>query len=227
MGPPPQLDGSRLLRAYRRLYVWATHRLYDQLAWAYEAVAWMVSLGRWDAWRRQTLDFAAGERVLEIGFGTGALLTGAAERGLAVWGADPSRAMHRVAERRLARHGVLVPRTMARSQALPFRDGTFDTIISAFPAAYILDPRTLKEVGRLLRNGQGAGESGRFVITGIGFRTERPWVRRLLALVFGGGLEDSAAWYARFAEAAGFDVTILDSQSTTVRVPVLVLRKTS
>jgi len=30
-----------------RLYVWATERLYQELAWAYDGVSWLVSLGHW------------------------------------------------------------------------------------------------------------------------------------------------------------------------------------
>ncbi len=34
-------------------------------------------------------------------------------------------------------------------EALPFRSGTFDSAVSAFPTEYIADPRTLAEVARV------------------------------------------------------------------------------
>jgi ubiquinone/menaquinone biosynthesis C-methylase UbiE len=59
---------------FARLYLWATHRLYDEFAWAYDLASWLVSLGRWSGWRRRALDHVVGQRVLEVGFGTGGLL---------------------------------------------------------------------------------------------------------------------------------------------------------
>ncbi len=164
------LNPSRLQRAFRRLYGWAAHRLYHELAGAYEAVAWLVSLGRWDGWRKQALDCIGDDRVLEIGFGTGALLVEAARRGLNAWGADPSIAMHRVAGRRARRSGMTLRRVVAPSQALPFASGTFGAIISTFPTEYIADPATLREAARLLRDPSDDRSGGRLVITGLGVR---------------------------------------------------------
>ena len=64
-----------------RLYLWATHRLYSQLAWAYDPVSWLVSLGRWNHWRRMALDHVQSGPILEIGFGTGQLLIDMTRRG--------------------------------------------------------------------------------------------------------------------------------------------------
>ena len=61
-------------RAWRALYGWATHRLYNEFAWTYDAVSWSVSRGRWDDWRKEALAHVQGTHVLEIGFGTGVLL---------------------------------------------------------------------------------------------------------------------------------------------------------
>ncbi len=121
---------SSLRRAYGSLYGWATERLYRELAWGYEIVAWIVSLGRWDAWRRQVLDHVIGRRVLEIGFGTGVLLETAVDRGMSIFGVDPSPEMHRVAARRMRRSGRRAPCVSATAQLLPFEDGSFDPIIS-------------------------------------------------------------------------------------------------
>ena len=85
-----------------RLYLWATHRLYNQFAWAYDVASWVISLGQWSRWRRMALDHVprkgvhvTGQRVLELGFGTGELLIEMAERGWRVCGLELSPAMHR------------------------------------------------------------------------------------------------------------------------------------
>ncbi len=214
---------SDLQRIYRRLYRWASRRLYHELAWAYEIVAWLVSLGRWHGWRCQVLDHIAGDRVLEIGFGTGTLLEAAARRGYEVWGADPSVAMHRVAARRLRSHGTDIPRMQAMAQALPVTDGSFDTVMATFPTEYILDPATLAEVKRVLRGCREDGTRGRFLVTGLGFRAEHGGLRRFLSLVFGVSSEAPVDWYARFATSAGFNVGVVEEEVQSVWMPVLIL----
>ena len=32
-----------------RSYIWLTERLYHELAWTYDPVSWLVSLGQWDS----------------------------------------------------------------------------------------------------------------------------------------------------------------------------------
>jgi ubiquinone/menaquinone biosynthesis C-methylase UbiE len=214
-------DEQRLRRAYVKAYAWAAERLYHQLAWAYEAIAWLVSFGRWDAWRRQVLTHAVGDRLLEIGFGTGALLTLAAERYTPV-GVDPSREMHRVARRRLARHRLSVPRVRGRAQALPFVDGAFDTVVATFPTVYILAPETLNAVARVLAPDVN-GQPGRFVITGLGSRSDHRAVQRAYGSVLGGG-EDDVARFARWSAEMGFRVTLVDEAAGLIRMPVLILQ---
>lgn len=215
---------SSLHRAYRSLYGWATERLYHGVAWGYEIVAWVVSLGRWDAWRRQVLDHVIGGRVLEIGFGTGVVLQTAADRGMSIFGADPSPEMHRVAARRMRRSRGGAPRVRATAQLLPFADGSFDTVISTFPTGYIFDLATLSEVTRVRSRSVDGGGPGRFVITGLGFRSDRLWLRRLLRTVFAGSAIDSVARYAGWVAELGFQVTVVDDVALPVRVPVLILQ---
>lgn len=138
----------------RRLF----HALYHRLAWAYDAVSWLVSLGAWDVWRRLALDDVAGERVLEIGSGTGALLVAAAQVGLNPIGLDRSTEMMGRARRRLARHGLPLRLVQGDWRALPFGKATFDTVIATFPAEVILEVEAWQELARVLAPG------GRFVV---------------------------------------------------------------
>lgn len=152
-----------------RLFIWATRRLYAEFAWAYDLVAWAVSLGAWSRWRSLALDYAGSGRVLEVGFGTGALLLEMRRRGWQVTGLDASASMHRVTARRLRRKGLQANRVRALAQAPPFVSGSFGTIISTFPAEFILESQTLVECARLLRPrsaGDPAGGS-RVVIVGL------------------------------------------------------------
>ncbi len=205
-----------------RLYLWLAAQLYGRWAWAYDAVSWLVSLGHWAAWRRQALDHIQGQRVLEVGFGTGDLLLEMASRGLDVVGLDPSADMHRIAARKLRRRGLSVLRVRATAQAMPFPNGSFDTVVTTFPAEYVADPTTWREVARLLR---ASPDGGRWVVVGAHVEYRHPILAHLVRLLFGRPPGQSLSRWPEAAEAFGFHATVLEGEGRWVCVPVLVLEK--
>jgi ubiquinone/menaquinone biosynthesis C-methylase UbiE len=136
-----------LIRTFFRL-------LYGQFAWAYDAVAWLVSLGQWTAWGRASLPFLRGPRVLELGHGPGHLQLTIGASGLRAVAVDLSPQMGRLARRRLARAGLTPRLVRARAQALPFRSDAFDSLVATFPTEYIVARRTLHEARRVM-TGEG------------------------------------------------------------------------
>ncbi|MGC8838853.1 MAG: class I SAM-dependent methyltransferase [Anaerolineae bacterium] len=214
--------GTHRLPWRLQLYLWLAAQLYGPLAWAYDAVSWLVSLGHWAGWRRQALDHVRGRRVLEVGFGTGDLLSEMACRGLEVVGLDPSAAMHRIAARKLRRKGLSVPRVRAAAQAMPFPDRSFDTVVTTFPAEYIADPATWREVARLLRT---ASDGGRWIVVGAWVEYRHPLLARLVRLLFGRPPGQALNRWPEAAEEFGFRATFLEGEGKWVRVPVLVLDK--
>ncbi|MYC94311.1 MAG: class I SAM-dependent methyltransferase [Caldilineaceae bacterium SB0661_bin_32] len=162
----------------RSIYQLLYRLLYNELAWGYDAVSWAVSLGRWDSWRRAALPFVRGNRILEVGFGTGALLPALQDETRRVVGIEPSAAMQRITSARLRRQANPVPRVQGTAQHLPFADAAFDTIVSAFPAPYILDPCTHREFARCLRPG------GRTVIVELVLAGSGLLLKLLYRLVF-------------------------------------------
>lgn len=105
------------------------------------------------------LDVRSGERVLEIGFGTGdALLTLAqAAHPAAVFGIDLSPKMGEMAERKLSKAGLLDAVYLQSGDAakLPFDDHSFDVLFMSFTLE-LFDtpeiPRVLDEVRRVLND---------------------------------------------------------------------------
>jgi ubiquinone/menaquinone biosynthesis C-methylase UbiE len=85
----------------------------------------------------KTLNIMPGERVLEIGFGTGqsliALAKSTGDSGL-VYGIDISEGMLRVAKKRILSAGLLSRVDIRQSDAtkLPFEDAYFDAIFISF-----------------------------------------------------------------------------------------------
>ena len=140
-----------------RLVRFGFRLLYNDLAWTYDLVANVVSLGQWWSWQRTALPWLAGERVLELAHGTGHLQADLAAGGFAPAGVDLSPAMGRLARARLRRQGAAWPLVRADVRRLPFRAGAFDSLVSTFPAEFIVHPATLAEAARMLPRG------GRFV----------------------------------------------------------------
>ena len=162
----------------RWIYLLLYRLLYNELAWAYDAVSWAVSLGRWDSWRRAALPFICGNRILEVGFGTGDLLPVLADGQRRVIGIEPSAAMQRITRQKLRERAEAVPRVQGTAQKLPFADKVFDTILCAFPASYILDPDTHQEFARCLRQG------GRILIVEVILAEPGPLLSLLFHIVF-------------------------------------------
>jgi len=151
-----------LLRTFFRL-------LYHELAWTYDLVAWLVSFGQWKAWGRAALPRLRGRRILELAHGPGHLLVTMKRAGFAPVGLDLSPQMGRLARKRLRDGSYDVPLVRARAQALPFRAGGFDSVVSTFPTEFIVDPATVQEIARVI------GEGGRAVLVpGVVFGASLP-----------------------------------------------------
>lgn len=215
MNMAPRL--TLLQRTFLRAYGWGTHQLYNKLAFVYDPVASLVSGGRWDAWRRLALDYVDGVDILEVGFGTGELLMALAGAGRRVVGAELSAAMHRVTARKLARRGLSIPRLRASTTALPFASGAFDSVVSTFPADYILQPATLAEVARVLRS------TGRLVIVGLIVELPPSPFRPLSWLPTSTGR--LWAYLAQLAGDAGLKTTVYWHEDPPARVPVVVAER--
>lgn len=132
--------------------------LYQEFAWSYDAVSWLVSFGAWRAWQRSALPYIQGPRVLEIGHGPGHMLLELHQAGYQVTGIDLSRQMGAISRKRQGRHGVRIPQLRAMAQQLPFPSQVFDSVLATFPTEYIAAAETLGAVARVLK------ENGRFII---------------------------------------------------------------
>jgi ubiquinone/menaquinone biosynthesis C-methylase UbiE len=97
-----------------------------------------------------------GQRVLEVGCGTGRLAAALAERELCkVWAVDAEPAMVEIARERLPRGAQA---KVASAEALPFKDGWFDRAVMRLVLHHLDRERALPELARVL------GSEGRLVI---------------------------------------------------------------
>lgn len=220
----------------RGLYAWACERLYAELAWSYNGVSWLVSLGWWDQWRAMALQYVQGPRVLEIGFGTGELLPRLAARARLPVGLELSSAMHRQAYCKLRRLGLTLPLVQARAQAMPFADHCFDTIIATFPAPYILEPATLAECARLLALPPTMtssaitaqrGRGGQLVIVGLWVDFAQAYWTRWIPLFYGRPSGAAIERLTNLFTTAGFSSSVVDRPVGPFRVGVIVAERTA
>jgi SAM-dependent methyltransferase len=95
-----------------------------------------------------------GERVLDVGTGTGALAVRLARAGAAVTGIDLAPALVQTARRLAAEEGVEVHYDVGDAEDLPFEDGCFDVVTSSVGAIFAPDhARVAGELARVCRPG--------------------------------------------------------------------------
>ncbi len=146
-------------RARRRLIAYGFELLYNDLAWLYDPVSWIVSRGMWRKWQQAAWPYLPPDgRILDAGCGPGHLLTDLADGGCQPVGLDLSPAMLRLAKKGLQRREVAASLCRGRVQALPFAPQSFAAIISSFPTAYVYDRDWMYQAHRVLKRG------GRLVI---------------------------------------------------------------
>ena len=122
--------------------------VFTRIARRYDTLNSILSLGRDGHWRRSVIAHLPPGRVLDLGGGTGSAGDDLGDREIFVL--DPSPQM--LALNREQRRAVGV------GEALPFPDGTFDAVFSAYVFRNLTSvPDTLREIHRVLRPGGVAG----------------------------------------------------------------------
>jgi SAM-dependent methyltransferase len=107
--------------------------------------------GQWGPRMAEAAAIEPGQRVLDVGCGTGALACAAAERvgpkGRVV-GLDPNEQMLAVARRK----PIGVTWQLGRAESLPFEDASFDAVVSQFALMFFESkPTAIAEMLRVLR----------------------------------------------------------------------------
>ncbi len=129
--------------------------LYNELAFTYDLVSRVVSLGQWRCWQRASLKYlniGPDEYVLELAHGTGNLQVDLHQAGIRSIGLDFSPYMGRIAQRKITQHKFDISLIQATALQLPFESSRFPAIISTFPTPFIFELQTLSEIHRVLKN---------------------------------------------------------------------------
>ncbi|MEU4427729.1 demethylmenaquinone methyltransferase [Actinoplanes sp. NPDC024001] len=127
--------------------------MFDGVAERYDVTNRVISFGRDRGWRRltrQALGLRPGERVLDVGAGTGVSTEELARSGAYAVGVDLSVGMLRAGRRA----GQAVPLLAGDALRLPFPDASFDAVTISFALRNVVDvDAALREFARVTRPG--------------------------------------------------------------------------
>jgi demethylmenaquinone methyltransferase/2-methoxy-6-polyprenyl-1,4-benzoquinol methylase len=127
--------------------------VFADIAGKYDRINSILSLGQHQKWRRRVVEMLPSGRILDLGAGTGAANEIFGDR--EVIALDPSPEMLGL--------NSAANRTVAIGEELPFRDGSFDAVFSAYVFRNLDSvDHALSEAARVLRCG------GRLGVVGLG-----------------------------------------------------------
>ncbi|HWB78033.1 MAG TPA: methyltransferase domain-containing protein [Nannocystaceae bacterium] len=177
----------------------------------YDAFTRVLGAGREREALIERAEIRSGQRVLDLGCGTGTLVVelGRGQQGVDVVGVDPDAKALLLAHRKAARAGAVVSLDRGFADALPYPDASFDRVLSSFMFHHIPEAQretSLREVARVLKPGgrvhlldfaasdpQGPWQVFRMFHRALHGNTE-PEMLRLLARA---GLVDASVEYRR------------------------------
>ena len=136
---------------FRKFVNWFLNLLYGRLAFFYNTVAYIVSMGDWYHWVFQIEKFLdLSDKLLEVGIGTGKLIERLDEKNFFIVGIDRSKQMLRIIRSKIQSNKINVCK--ADNLFLPFRDHSFDKVLATFPSEYAFKNQFLLDVKRVLKS---------------------------------------------------------------------------
>ncbi len=130
-----------------------TQARYDRIAPVYDLMEFTVEKLAFEDWRAQLWSLLEGERVLEVGVGTGKNLP-YHPAGSRVTAVDLSPRMLARAQQKASQSPAELDFVRADAQHLPFATGAFESAVATFVFCSVPDPvKGLREVARVVRPG--------------------------------------------------------------------------
>ncbi len=143
-----------LARFWWQLVRFGFRLLYYEMAFTYDAVSWIVSLGQWRCWQRSAMNFLGAPAdgvILELAHGTGNLQIDLQTANYQTIAFDLSPYMGRIARQKIAKHNLNQDFVRGSALQLPFADSSISHVVCTFPTDFIVQQEALTEVNRILR----------------------------------------------------------------------------
>ena len=215
---------EQVANAWWKLIRFGFRLLYNEMAFSYDTISTIVSLGEWRCWQRAALTYLEAENndtILELAHGTGNLQLDLLQTGYSTIGYDLSPYMGRIAKAKLERQGASVRLVRGKAQQLPFPAKTFKAVISTFPTDFIFAGETLHEISRILCDDGQLIIVPNGVLTGSGVtEAGMEWVYRIT-----GQRSGQHPPIAEFFEPYGFEASLYEKRCPRSMVQVIVARK--
>ncbi|HEX7118829.1 MAG TPA: class I SAM-dependent methyltransferase [Longimicrobiales bacterium] len=205
----------------------------------YDLLAKLLGADRARARLVEGVSSAPGERILEIGCGTGSmlLLLKRAQPDAEVVGLDPDPKALSIARRKATGAGVEIRLDRGYADALPYDEGTFDHVVSSFMFHHLSSSEkedALSEVRRVLRPGgrfhlldfDGMGAGGHGIVARrihASRRLEDNGEERVLRFLGSAGLVEASVAgrvTTRFARMVWFRAAAPDADTRIHATPV-------
>jgi ubiquinone/menaquinone biosynthesis C-methylase UbiE len=121
---------------------------YNSMAGFYDALLFIFPI--WKKWIKKVIPHIQGEKILEVSFGTGYLMSKYAKSDLKIHGIDYNQKMVDITSKKLLSKNVKLVK--ANVEELPYKDNTFDTIINTMAfSGYPDGDKALSEMRRVLK----------------------------------------------------------------------------
>ncbi|MDE2777391.1 MAG: class I SAM-dependent methyltransferase [Chloroflexota bacterium] len=149
--------------------------LYNDMAFIYDRVSRLVSLGNWRSWQRAVFPFLPPPEaglVLELAHGTGDLQLDLLNAGYRTAALDLSSSMGRLAQQKLARAGLSTLLLRGEARHLPIPSDSVASLVCTFPTTFIFEHQTLKEILRVLKRDASAVIVLSGTLAGAGLQTQ-------------------------------------------------------
>ncbi len=129
-------------------------KIFEGLSGSYDrvlAVATLMQDRYWKGWIVRKASLTEGMEVLDVGCGTGVLEEYLNRRGVSVIGVDLTEEMIRLAQ--LKRIGCIECLAVGDGERLPFKDSSFDVVLSCYVVKYCRPEKLASEFIRVMRPG--------------------------------------------------------------------------
>lgn len=198
--------------------------LYHEMAFTYDTVSYLVSLGQWRCWQKTALQYLPDPdsgTILEIAHGTGNLQLDFHEVGYKTVAYDYSAQMGQIASAKLARNNIFTDFAQGKAQELPFANESFTAIVTTFPTNFITQPETLHEAHRVLKEGGCLIAVLNGTLSGNGIiEAFLEWLYKIT-----GQRENEAYSVSDFFEGYGFEVETVEVDCKGSKAHLVILRK--
>lgn len=131
-------------------YTEKMNKEYNWMAKGYDA--FMVIFPLWKKWIKKVIPHIKGDKILEVSFGSGYLMSKYASDKHEIYGIDYNEKMLEITKNKIKKLSIDAKLSQGNVEKLPFPDNTFDTVINTMAfTGYPDGDKAMSELNRVLK----------------------------------------------------------------------------